>query len=141
MTEAEEITGGEPTSEQTELFEWIEKGHERALANVRDALQRLVTLTTALLAGSAALIAHVSLPWWSKTAGPLLLLLSLAAALLGSLPRWESVPRGYVDRARELREQILSRKADFLLTASILLLLAFLVMIVGLLTASPAAHP
>ncbi len=72
---------------EIELVTWAEETVRKESAVASDGLWQLVTLDTALLAGCAALIDKFGIPFALKLAGVALLLVSLAAALVGSLPR------------------------------------------------------
>jgi hypothetical protein len=83
----ESIVGGEPTREETELVAWAEEAVRKSLPTVQESLRQMVTLSTALLAGSAALLSNLPAPMACKGIASLLLLVALASALWGSFPR------------------------------------------------------
>jgi hypothetical protein len=134
-TEEEVIVGRQPTHEELELVTWAEETTRKGLDAVRDGLRQLVTLTTALLAGSAAFLGQLSAPRGWKVAAAVLLLSALALALWGSLPRVALVDVHCPEAIRREREQGTAAKLWCLRGASLFLLLAFAALFVGLLFA------
>src|SRR5262249_35474845 len=120
-----------PSPAERELAEWVEDSQRRRITTANDGLRQLVTLTTALLGGSAALLGQAPLSLWSKAIGMGLLIFALIAALFGSLPRQECINR-VIEEARELREKIVQRKLWWLYCSAALLVLAFITFLLGL---------
>jgi hypothetical protein len=89
----ETIPGREPTHEELELIAWGEEMARKGLATVHDGLKQMVTLTTALLAGSTAMLGTLPIPTVFKALGAVALLVSLASSLWGSFPR--EIGRGH----------------------------------------------
>lgn len=121
------------TAEEQQLTLWAEDVVQKGLQTVNDSLGRMVGLTTALLAGSAAMLSSLALPSLAKGIGSLLLLIALGAALAGSFPREIRLPVNWPDGIRRQRERIVTFKVRCLQVASAALLLAFTVVLGSLL--------
>src|SRR6266545_7801565 len=80
------VVGKEPTTAQKELIVWAETAARNELNIVQEGLRQMVTLATAVLAGSAALLGALPVPTVFKGLGILALLVSLAASLRGAVP-------------------------------------------------------
>lgn len=132
-TPEEVIQGCEPTAEERELFNWSEEIASKEIGLVHDSLRHLVTLTAALLAGSAAVLNQVVLAPWCKVAGLSLLLVSLIAALWGSLPITASFEPGHLDGIRKARAGGLRFRTRCLKVTAWCLVLALTVLLAGLL--------
>jgi hypothetical protein len=133
VTDENEVLGREPTAEEEELVAWAEEAVRKGLHSVNEALGRMVTLLTALLAGSAALLVQVPMPKGCKGAAVALLLIALASALWGSLPREALLAVNCPDDVRAERERGAAFKMRCLRVASVALVLAFGFAFLGLL--------
>ena len=129
----EPIIGREPTKEELELVAWAEEAVSKSLGTVQEGLRQMVTLTTALLAGSAALIDKLPLALGCKALSVLLLVLALASALWGALPQEATLDVRCPDEIKAVRDRGRRWKMNCLKFASGCLLAAFLVMLGGLL--------
>jgi hypothetical protein len=104
------IVGEEPTAEEIEQAEWAEEAIRTAPALIRDSLRQLITLDTALLAGSAALLTRASLPKLAAAIGIIALLISLSLALWGSMPREGRLRPCAPNQIRRFRERNLKAR-------------------------------
>jgi hypothetical protein len=121
----EHQVGGEPTAEQLELVAWAREAAGKSMGVAHDGLRHLVTLTTALLAGSAALLGQGQLESPCKGIAVVLLLFSLAVSLFGSLPVMAEFDINCPEEIAAAQKRGLAIKTDCLKIASFLLLLAF----------------
>lgn len=126
------VFGQEPSAEELELVAWAEDARKKGLETIRESLRHLVTLTTALLAGSAVLFAQPVVPVAFKAAGAVCLMLSLAVALYGSLPREVGIDPRCPDDVREARDRGSRDRMRALQLSSLSLFVAFLVVFLGL---------
>jgi hypothetical protein len=133
-TEADEAPEGEePTPEEIEQVKWAEEAARNAPALLRDSLRQLITLGTALLAGSAAFLNQVPMPKWMKALGAACLLLSLFGALWGNFPRELLVCPYAPEEIRRARERSLANRLWWLKWAGTWLFAALLAFMAGLL--------
>src|SRR5262249_47428735 len=132
-TDQDVILGQEPNHEETELVTWAEETMRKSLDTVRDGLRQLVTLSTALLAGSAAFLGQLPVHPFCKGLTACLLMLTLGCALWGSLPRVAAVDVHYPAAIKREREEGTAAKLRCLQCASGSLLFAFVSLFVGLL--------
>lgn len=116
------VVGEEPTWEENELVNWAQESVRKGPALVADALRQLVTLATAVLAGSTALLAQIPAPAWSKVLADFCLLGCLAACLWGLRPREALVNVHDVEEVRRVRDRGLRLRSWSLTAASWLLL-------------------
>jgi hypothetical protein len=128
----EKIVGGEPTSEEVELVTWAEEMVRKSLVSIHEGLRQMITLATALLAGSTAVLGGLPIPTLFKAAGALALLLCLAFSLWGTYPREATVDIRCPEEIKEARENGLKVKAWCLWLASISLVVAFAALLLGL---------
>jgi hypothetical protein len=98
------VRGEEPSLDETEQVEWAEDAIKNSPVLIRDSLRQLITLDTALLAGSAALLARATLPKGVAAIGMLGLFLSLAIALWSSMPREAQLCPYAPEQVRRFRE-------------------------------------
>ena len=103
------------------------------IVTANEALGRMVALISALLAGSTALLTQTPLPALGNVLGVGLLLIGLGIALWGSLPREVLIDPLCPADIEEKREALAAFKRNCLRGASAALLLAFAVVLVGLL--------
>lgn len=130
------ITGAGPeaVSPQTrELFAWADECVRKGIQVYNEALARIVTLSAALLAGSAALLGQMPASPWSKAIAALLLMASLGVSLWGGLPREAHIDTNNSRAIEQERQRGLTVKARCLKTASACLFLAFAFLLAGLL--------
>lgn len=127
------IEGRAPTPEEDDLLDWAAASARDSIARANDGLKHLVTLTTALLGGSAALLNSLKLPWGCLAVGMALLMLSLVAALWGILPREAAVREGWLDDIRRAHARYLWAKLWSMRAAATLLVCGFAVLVGGLL--------
>jgi hypothetical protein len=57
------VVGRAPTPEEKELVAWAAESARSSITRANDGLRQLVTLSTAILGGSAALLNSLKLPW------------------------------------------------------------------------------
>jgi hypothetical protein len=134
----EPSAGEEPTLDDMEAVEWAREVGRKELQLLQDGLRQLVTLTTALLGGSAALLGQAALPRWCKTLGAVCLLLALASSLVGSLPyRTRFDPRN-PDGVRAARLRGVRYKTWLLWTSATALFLALVWFVIGAVLADPS---
>jgi hypothetical protein len=138
MSEAiqeEVIVGREPTVEEQELIDWANEAIRKGPTLVNEGLRQLITLDTALLGGSAALMGQGFLPAPTacKALGVLFLLGSLWMALAGSLPRESLVNVNHIEALRTARGRTIKRKMHYLRWSGRLLVIAFAIVLGGLL--------
>jgi hypothetical protein len=122
-----------PTPEEEEESKWVRDLERRGYFLSTDSLRQMVTLTSALLAGSAGFFHQLPMPLLCKTASLFLLLGALIVALFGVRPR-----RAIVDLrcAEEVKAEL--RRGDNIRTcmfnaSAILLVLAFASTVLGIL--------
>jgi hypothetical protein len=127
------IFGREPSPEELELVAWAEEAASKGVGAVHEGLRQLVTLTTALLAGSAALLDKLPVSTACKVVFAGLLLVALATSLWGSLPREVTVDVHRPDKIKAARARSRRQKMACLKAASTCLVLAFCVLLGGLL--------
>lgn len=132
-TQDEVIYGEEPTAEQLELVAWGEETVRKGVSTAQDALKQMVTIATALLAGSTALLGQLPIPLLSKGIGSLFMLIALGLSLWGSIPREVEIDVQCPEEIKEARERGARFKMRCLRGSSGCLFLAFLVLVAGLL--------
>lgn len=128
----EPIIGRPPTVEENELLDWAEEVVQKSLTTVQDNLRQMVTLNTALLAGSAALLAQMHVARVCVGLSAVLLIISLSVALFGMFPREATVRVNSPDDIKEKRDRGIRVKMNCLKGAGFFLVTAFCVLIVGL---------
>jgi hypothetical protein len=124
------VTGREPTAEEIDLLSWGEKAARKTLPFLNETLARLVVLNSALLGGSL-FIDKNSLPGACRALAVVLLLGSLGASLLGTLPYGATVSPQRIEQVRRVRDAGLRLKDLSLKAAACCLFAAFLVAVVG----------
>jgi len=127
------ILGEQPTAEEIEQVTWAEEAIRAAPGLLRDNLRQLITLDTALLAGSAAFLDKMPMLKELKVLGVALLLISLFSALWGSLPREAQVCPYAPDEIRRARATNLNARLWSLRAAGTFLFLALVVFTIGVL--------
>lgn len=127
------VYGREPTYEERELVTWAEETVRKGVATTQEALRQMVTLTTALLAGSTALLGQLPTPLYFKVMAALSLLFSLGASLWGSLPREALVDIRCPEEIKAARDRMGLFKMNCLRVASVSLVTAFVVILLGVL--------
>jgi hypothetical protein len=130
--QGEVIVGRDPTPEELELVTWAEEVIRKEPVIAGEGLRLLVTLNTALLAGSAAIIDKLGIPSGFKVAGVIFLIISLGVALLGSLPQKVKVDPRRPRQIKLARERSTAWKVWMLRLASIGLFAAMLTLVFGL---------
>jgi hypothetical protein len=124
---------GEPaTADEIEQVQWAEEAARNAGRTLLEGLRQLITLNTALLAGSAAFLSQLAMPKAAKGIGAGLLLISLVCALWGSVPREIQVCPYMPSEIKRTRETVATRRLFWLKFASLSLALAFAVLLLGL---------
>lgn len=126
------IEGREPTSEELEQLAWAQEVHKKSLTTVHDSLRQMVTLATALLAGSAAFFVHLPAPVGFKALGAVFLMACLGFALRGALPQAASFDIHCIEEIREARERSLIVRSRLLLQSSICLFGGFGIIMAGI---------
>lgn len=116
------------TPEEAEAFEWARETRRSGITTVNESLKQILTLATALLGGSVALISPSAMPGWAKASGCAFLLLALVVALWGSLPYRIDLDDGMVDAVvvRRRREEVQANKITCLHASAWILALAML---------------
>jgi hypothetical protein len=127
----EPVVGRPPTPEENELIDWALESSRKRLTTAQEGLRQLITLTTAVLGGSAALLGQLPAPVVFKLSGMVLLVISLAVALYGSLPKEVQVANGSLDEFKAARDAYVRRKLKCLDWAAGLLVGGFAAMILG----------
>ena len=110
----------------------LEEARKKGMQAVGESLRHLVTLTTALLAGSAVLFAQPVVPVAFKAAGASFLMLSLASALFGSLPREVVIDTRCPDDVRDAMGRGGRARVRALRVSSLALFAAFAAVFLGL---------
>lgn len=113
------------TQEEVDTVDWARRVVRDSDLVAQDGLRQLVTLTTALLAGSAAMLDRSLLPNGVKAACVFCLLGALASALFGFLPSASRLSTCYLDEIEAARVRLLRRKVWSLRAASAFLVFAF----------------
>ncbi|HEY7427453.1 MAG TPA: hypothetical protein VH682_24680 [Gemmataceae bacterium] len=126
------ILGEQPTADELEQVTWAEEAIRTAPVLLRDSLRQLITLDTALLAGSAAFLDKMPMPWGLKAMAAVCLLLSLFGALWGSLPREAQVCPYAPNAIKHVRESNLTARLWWLKWASAFLFFGLGLFVVGL---------
>jgi hypothetical protein len=93
----------------------------------------MVTLSTALLAGSAALLGQAPIGPAFKLSGAILLMLCLGASLWGSLPREARIDTNRSDVIEAEHQRGIARKSASLQASYACLFLALGALVVGIL--------
>lgn len=119
------IVGMEPTADDVELVTWAHGAAKKSLEVTQESLRHMVTLTSALLAGSAALLSQGLKFDCSKGTGIFLLFSSLIISLYGSLPEMRKFNVHCPEEISSERERGLRRKTGCLKVASFLMAIAF----------------
>jgi hypothetical protein len=127
----ESVVGNLPTPFEQEQIEWAERAIAGSTRAIQESLRHLVTLTTALLAGSAALLGRTSLPGLVLAGCAVLLTLSLSAALVGSWPVERTFDATSAVAIAEVRERLRVHKARYLKLSGAFLLATACVLIGG----------
>jgi hypothetical protein len=122
------------TNEEIRLFEWAEEVQKKSLNVVTDSLKQLVTLTIALLGGTAALYNQLPVAAPFKALFFITLLGTLGVSLWGMYPIVSRIE--CVEDIRDAREKSLPHRLWFLWLASVLLFAAFGFLAFSLLLAS-----
>lgn len=87
MSENDEIVVGEvPSEEEMFYVAWGDDLIKDTINAINQSLRQLVTLSTALLAGVVAFFDKGAIPHGAMVAAMILLLASLTAGLIGSIP-------------------------------------------------------
>ena len=126
MSEAikeEEIPGDAPTYEQQQLIEWEEETHRKSIDVMMDALKQLITLTAAIIGGTAVLYGQIPVAPIIKGIFSLLLLSVLGLALWGAYPITATTV--YIEDIKRVLDDGITRRSRLLLWAYILLFAAF----------------
>lgn len=126
------LIGTAPTGDDLDQTQWAQEAIRTGGAALQDSLRQLVTLTTALLAGSAAFFGQLSAPRPFKVFGVSLLLAALATAFVGTLPREVSVCPYLPDEIRAVRSKATARRLRLLKASGCCLIGAFLALLLGL---------
>ncbi len=113
-----------PTPFEKQLNDWIDKAPLRSIENCQAALTRMVTLSSALLAGSVVFLKSV-LGETLQKALIIALLLSLIISILGSVP-WQSKQLSG-QKSEVVINQIASRKEGFMMAAYVVFFIGILV--------------
>ena len=121
------------TPEEIELHEWIQETRRKTPTVLADGLKQLVALDSVLLGGSVAVLNMLQVWAFVKAGFFLLLLTSLAAALLGAMPVTSSIL--YLEDAQEAQEKEGSWRLRCLRWSGVLLFLSFAFLAFGLLPA------
>ena len=129
----ERIVGQVPRPEDAEAVEWARDMARKEIVILQESLKQFVTLTSALLAGSAVFFDDAAMPKGLKIAGVVFLLASLAASTLGSLPYEAKVRPGYPEDAREARSKATKHKRGVLKMTVYTFMAAFGCFVVGML--------
>jgi hypothetical protein len=127
------LLGETPTAEEIEHVEWAEATIRNAPGILRDSLRQLITLDTALLAGSAAFLDKMPMPKSLKALAAICLLLSLFGALWGSLPREAQVCPNAPAAIKRVRAVNLAGRLWWLKWASFFLFIGLGLFMAGLL--------
>ena len=127
------IVGRQPTAFEREQTEWAERAVAGSTAVIQEGLRHLVTLATALLAGSAALLGRTTLPGPVLTLCAVLLTGALAVSLWGSLPVEQTLDCTRPAQIAAARERLRVAKGRCLLGAAGLLMLTAVVLVGGFL--------
>jgi hypothetical protein len=122
IQEAEDICRPS-TIKETELFEWAEETHRNSLGVLTDSLKQLVTISSAVLGGSAALYNLIPMSNSCKVIFFILLLGVLGISLWGGFPLTASVL--FTEDIEAARERGITRRSRCLRIASALLFTAF----------------
>src|SRR5262245_41852387 len=85
-TEEDVLTGTAPTTEESFYFNLGEEIARSSIKTANDALQRLVTLSGAMLGGSAVVLRPELVDLAPRVIAAVCLALSLAVSLIGSFP-------------------------------------------------------
>jgi hypothetical protein len=116
-------------------YRWSLEERQRTMTLLAEATRHMTNLSAALLAGSLTfLTGHVAR--WSQGATALLLLASLCAGLLGSLPMQATWPVNEPMVFRRAQEQTSLHKTRLLWASGTLIGLSFVVAVAGLLLRS-----
>jgi hypothetical protein len=81
----------DPSPELLKELEWAREVRQKGLTLAGESLKQLVTLNSALLAGTAGFFNQLPMPIWFKAGTLIFLFLSLAVALYAGRPRFASV--------------------------------------------------
>lgn len=101
---------GPPTEEDLFLLEWGKESLKKNIGIVNDALQRMVTLNSALLGGSIAFYDDKVMPTAAKFWVELFFLIALISAFLGMLPKEERVDLKCPADVKAAKKHILDSK-------------------------------
>ena len=133
----EKPEGQAPTTEEVELFAWADQAHKNGMEHLHTALDRMVTLITALLAGSAAFYVQLPASPAVKGTAALLLMLGLVAALVGWLPMLKRFDISDPEEIQKVRGQLQSYKIACLRVCCTCLWLAFATLLSGMILFAP----
>ncbi len=111
------------TAREVELLEWAEEAHRNSLGVLTESLRQLVTLSAAILGGSAALYNQIPVSQSCKAVFFVLLLGVLGVSLWGAYPLTATVL--YMEDVQAAREKWIVRRSRYLAVASLLLFIAF----------------
>ena len=118
-------------SHDRELFAWADETSRRNVSTLNDSLRQLVALSTALLAGSAALVDKMPAERGFKGLSAMLLMLCLGLSLFGSIPRTAYIDTNNSAAIEDERDRGLKFKKGFLCAAAMCLFLAFAFLLIG----------
>jgi hypothetical protein len=124
--------GEEPSTQEIELVKWGEETIRGAETVLHDSLKQLITLNTALLAGSVAFLDRLPGSKGWKIAGAICLLLSLLLALWGNYPRELRLCPHVPSEIKMARDRITVDRASYLLRATTVLVAGLVSFMAGL---------
>jgi hypothetical protein len=139
--DGEVIGARPPDADEQELIAWAEQAKKSSINSLQEGLKQMVTLTSALLAGSAAFYAQLPVNPFVKGVAAALLMLALASALRGWLPRFATFDLTCIEEIREARRKLEQWKTFWLTICGVCLWFGFLVLLAGLILEPKAGSP
>jgi hypothetical protein len=122
-----------PDPEEVELLRWAEQAVQNRIHSLQEGLKQMVTLASALLAGSAAFFVQMPTHPVVKGVSASLLMVSLGCALRGWLPKPTTIRTNDIQSIRNTQDRLEQTKRVWLTASSLFLLGAFFVLFGGLL--------
>ena len=125
------VTVGSVTEDDEFYLEWARETQKKNVSIANDALQKLVTLDSALLGGSLTLYDKTILPEWIHPMVVLAFFISLILSVIGTWPSDKSVDQRSPTEIKEAKNGILRTKMNLLLGAGLCLCMGFVFCIFG----------
>jgi hypothetical protein len=129
------IVGEDPDPDLLDETVWARKAIRNGLKTLNESLQRMITLCTALLAGSAAFFGQIPTHSGIKAAAAVCFMVGLGVSFWGAMPFTRKLNPMYPEEARRIRETAAKVLRRCVWVAAGAVVMGFVVLTLGLLLA------